>query len=58
METLGYNDADDKYSKIKIRVFMKYKNALEKKNLFLNIIGMTDDEALRSVSKFLMHGRF
>lgn len=56
METLGYNDVDDMYSKI--REFMKYENVVEKKNLFTNIKGMSDEEAVKSVGKFLMHGRF
>ena len=56
MENIGYNDVDDMYSKI--RVFMKYENTLEKKNIFTNINGMTDEEAVRTVGKFLMHGTF
>lgn len=56
MDTLGHNDVDDMYSKI--RVFMKYQNALEKKNLFTNMKGMSDEEAAKSVGKFFMHGRF
>ena len=56
MENIGYNDVDDMYSKI--RVFMKYENTLEKKNIFTNINGMTDEEAVRTVGKFLMHGMF
>ena len=37
---------------------MKYENVVEKKNIFTNIKGMSDEEAVRSVGKFLMHGRF
>ena len=56
IETLDYNDVDDMYSKI--MEFMKYENVVEKKNLFTNIKGMSDEEAVRNVGKFLMHGRF
>ena len=42
----------------KIRIFMKQENILGKKNIFTNINGMTDEEAVRSVGKFLMHGTF
>ena len=56
METLGYNDVYDVYSNI--MEFMKYENVVEKKNLFTNIKGMSVEEAVRSVGKFLMHGRF
>ena len=56
METLGYNDMDDMYSKI--REFMKYENVVAKKNLFTNIKGMNDEETVMSVGKFLKHGRF
>jgi len=56
METLGCSDVDDMY--LKIREFMIYENVVEKKNFFTNIKGMNDEEAVRSVGKFLMHGRF
>ena len=42
MESIGYDDVDDMYSKI--RVFMKQENILGKKNIFTNINGMTDEE--------------
>ena len=56
METLDYNDVDDMYSKI--MEFMKYENVVEKKNLFTNIKGMSDEEVVGKVRKFFMHGRF
>jgi hypothetical protein len=56
MKTLGYNDVDDMYSKI--REFMIYENVVEKKNLLTNIKGMNDEEVVRSMGKFLMHGWF
>ena len=56
METLDYNDVDDMYSKI--MEFMKYENVVEKKNLFTNIKGMSDEEVVMNVGKFFMHGRF
>jgi len=42
----------------KIRGLMKQEIILGKKNIFTNINGITDEEAMRNVGKFLMHGTF
>ena len=55
METVGFTDVDDMYSKIK--TFMLEENKQAKKKIFENIKSMTEEEAIRSVGKFLMQGR-
>ena len=55
METVGFTDVDDMYSKI--RTFMLEENKQAKKKIFENIKSMTEEEAIMSVGKFLMQGR-
>lgn len=49
------SDVDDMYSKI--MTFMLEENKQAKKKIFENIKSMTEEEAIRSVGKFLMQGR-